>query len=118
MALTAWRGAIRAGKHDEMFLSALPPWLSLTRGQAAFRKTNEMFKSGCHTGSLYRAIKISLSQCSHLNYFSDQANVSGQNGTFSEHLLGLGGQMSSNTFPSKENSAGLVFSLLSDYKTP
>lgn len=43
MTLTAWRGAVRAGKHDEMLLSTLPLWLSLTRGQAAFRKINEMF---------------------------------------------------------------------------
>lgn len=44
MAPTAWRGAITAGKHDEMFLSTLPP--RLFDQEATFRKINEMFQTG------------------------------------------------------------------------
>lgn len=34
---------MRAGKHDEMFLSTLPPWAAVDQ-EAAFRKINEMFQ--------------------------------------------------------------------------
>lgn len=46
MAPTAWRGAITAGKHDEMFLSTLPPRLSLTRRQHSGRLM-KCFRRGC-----------------------------------------------------------------------
>lgn len=52
MALTAWRGAIAAGEHDEMFLSTLPPRLSLTRRQHSGRLM-KCFRSGCGGGTLY-----------------------------------------------------------------
>lgn len=67
MGLTAWRGAIRAGKHDEMFLSTLALLL--------FRKINDMFQVrlpqlGVYTGK---------SQSSHLflSFLSNRANFSG-----------------------------------------
>lgn len=43
-AAAARRGAIRAGEHDEMFLSMLPAE-ALGDQEAALRKINEMFQS-------------------------------------------------------------------------
>lgn len=73
MAPTAWRGAITAGKHDEMFLSTLPPRLSLTRRQHSGRLM-KCFRRGC-SGSDGTVLDVSVQP---LHYSQNQANFSGQ----------------------------------------